>query len=275
MNTFGKGALAPKADVRDYKVAAAAAEYPKAWQVDYLPPVKNQKSVGSCVAHATSSILEYFDYKETGEKTNLSTDFIYGMQGVAFGRMDSGMYLRDACKIVKQYGDCLKETISTNTEQPKCTENLKEIIEKAPVLLEKDIYKEAEQYQVKSYAKCTTDSAIKHALMNYGPVLGSVRWYDKNTVKGEVVEMDKTSSWGGHAIMIYGWNEIGWLCQNSWGKGWNGDGRFTVPYGEIKEAWSFVDAENDENIVQPIRGNWIDKIYKLVNLIINFFKNKK
>lgn len=269
MSTFGKGALAPKADVRDYRIAAAAAEYPKAWQVDYLPPVKNQKSVGSCVAHATSSILEYFDYKEIGEKITLSTDFIYGMQGIAFGRMDSGMYLRDACKIVKQYGDCLKETISTNTEQPKCTEKLQEI-------LTEDIYKEAETYQVKSYARCDTESAIKHALMNYGPVLASIRWYDRNTVKGEVIEMDTTSSWGGHAIMIYGWNETGWLCQNSWGKGWNNDGRFTVPYEDkLQEAWSFVDADNDDNIIQPIRGNWIDKIYKLVNLIINFFKAKK
>ena len=264
MSIFGKGALAPKVDLRDYKIAAAAAEYPESWQVDYLPPVKHQKNVGSCVAHATSSILEYFNHRETGENTTLSTDFIYGMQGVAFGRMNSGMYLRDACKIVKQYGDCLKSTIPTNTEQPECAHKLQEA-------LTQEIYDEALIYQVNSYAKCTTDSAIKHALMNYGPVLGSMRWYEKNTVKGEIIEMDKTSSWGGHAIMIYGWNEQGWLCQNSWGKGWNSDGRFIVPYGEIKEAWSFVDAANPD-VKTPKRNAWLNVIYKVINMIVNIFK---
>jgi hypothetical protein len=51
------------------------------------------------VAHATSSILEYFNYKEIQDSRQLSTDFIYGMQGIKFNRLEKGMYLRDACKI--------------------------------------------------------------------------------------------------------------------------------------------------------------------------------
>ena len=72
------GALKPKADVRDYKVAAGA-EYPKTHLCENLPPVKNQRSVSSCVAHATSSVLETFNKTETGYHTPLSTNFIYGM----------------------------------------------------------------------------------------------------------------------------------------------------------------------------------------------------
>ena len=260
------GALEPKVDVRDYKIAAAGAEYPKVWQVDFLPSVKNQKSVGSCVAHATSSILEYFNQQETGEYKKLSTDFIYGMQGVKLNRAKPGMYLRDACKIVKEYGDCLKDTISTNTEQPKCTDMLNEV-------LNEDIYKEAKIYQVLSYASCKTEKEIKHALINYGPVLASMRWYDKNKVNGEIIEMDKTSDYGSHAIMIYGWNEKGWLCQNSWGKTWNNDGRFIIPYEDkLNEAWSFVDATNTD-IKKPKRNNWLDIGYKIINMVINFFKS--
>ena len=82
------------------------------------------------------------------------------------------MYLRDACKIVKEYGDPTERSIVGNTEQPKCTENLKE-------QLNDEIYKEAKNYKVKSYARCKTTNDIKHALMNYGPVLGSIKWYDK------------------------------------------------------------------------------------------------
>ena len=85
------GALAPKVDIRDYSVVAMAAEYPEEYQIDWRPAVKDQGSVGSCVAHATSEILEWFHWHETGRSDRLSTDFIYGMQGVAFGREKSGM----------------------------------------------------------------------------------------------------------------------------------------------------------------------------------------
>ena len=33
---------------------------------------------------------------------------------------------------------------------------------------------------------------------------------------------------GGHAVMCYGWQGPNFLCQNSWGTDWNGDGRFSV-----------------------------------------------
>ena len=261
---MNKGALAPKVDVRDYKVAAAASEYPESYQISPLPKVKNQGSVSSCVAHTASEILEHFNEVETGEYIPLSTDFIYGMQGVQYNRLESGMYLRDACKIIKEYGDCLKDTISTNTEQPKCTENLKEI-------LTDEIYAEAAISKVKSYASCPNDKSIKHALMNYGPVMGSTKWYDKKSFDGKVIKFDKASDYGYHAIMIYGWCPQGWLCQNSWGKNWNGDGRFILPFGEVREAWSFVDATNSD-IITPKRNSIFDIIYKIINAIINLFK---
>ena len=59
------GALKPKVDLRDYKIAAAAAEYPESYSCGDLPPVKNQRNVSSCVAHATAEILEVFNKKET------------------------------------------------------------------------------------------------------------------------------------------------------------------------------------------------------------------
>jgi hypothetical protein len=95
------GALAPEYDARDYSVVAMAGEYPEAYELSWRPAIKNQGSVGSCVAHATSEILEYFNRTEANITEPLSTDFIYGMQGVAFGRLESGMFLRDACKIVQ------------------------------------------------------------------------------------------------------------------------------------------------------------------------------
>lgn len=261
----GRGAFPSVPDVRDYKIAAMTMDYPKNFELAYTPAVKNQRNVGSCVAHTASEVLEYFNKIETGSEEQLSTDFIYGMQGVQLGRLEGGMYLRDACKIVKEYGDCLKSTISTNTEQPKCTDNLKE-------LLNDEVYKEAATYKVESYAKCTNDKAIKHALMNYGPILASTKWFDKYIItKDNVIVFDDSSDYGYHAIMIYGWNENGWLCQNSWGKTWNKNGKFILPFGRVTEAWSFVDAANPD-VKRPIRNSFFDIIYDLLNKIIKYFK---
>lgn len=261
------GALKPKADIRDYRIAAAATEYPKSYLCENLPPVKNQRNVSSCVAHATAAILEVFNKTETGKFVPLSTNFIYGMQGIAFGKLTSGMYLRDACKIVKEYGNATEASIGGNTEQPKCTEWLKE-------KLTDNIYEEAKNYKVASYAKCKTVNDIKHALINYGPVLGSIKWYDKYTLKDKIITFDKNVDYGYHAIMICGWNENGWICQNSWGRNWNGDGKFIYPYTEkFEELWSFVDADS-EAVIIPFNNNWLDYLYKILNFICNLFKGR-
>ena len=264
---FKCGALKPKVDLRDYVIKAGVEELPETFTCANLPPVKNQHDVSSCVAHATSTILETLNTNETGEFIQLSTNFIYGMQGVAFGRLEGGMYLRDACKIVKDYGDPTKDTISGNIEQPKCTEELKE-------KLNDEVYKEARIFRVSSYAKCDSVNAIKHALVNYGPVLGSIRWYDEYKFKDKVIEFNKESNYGYHAIMICGWTKKGWLCQNSWGRRWNKDGYFIYPFTEeFRETWSFVDATNSD-VVRPVNNRLFNYFYKFINYIINLFKGR-
>jgi hypothetical protein len=179
--------------------------------------------------------------------------------------MEDGMYLRDACKIVKEYGDPSEYTIGGNTEQPRCAEELEK-------KLTDEVYKEALNYRVQSYAKCKGANALKHALMNYGPVLGSVKWYDDFKLKDKVIAFDKNTDYGYHAIVVCGWNEKGWICQNSWGRSWNSDGKFIYPFEEeFTELWSFVDAAN-EDVIIPKRNHWTNYIYKFFNYIINIIK---
>ena len=71
--------------------------------------------------------------------------------------------------------------------------------------LNKDVYNEAYRFHIQSYAQCKTDNAIKHAIMNYGPVLASIKWYDKNKLlPNSVIEFDETSNYGDYAVMVYG-----------------------------------------------------------------------
>lgn len=261
------GALKPKTDKRDYQVTAITdSTLPESYIIPYLPPVKNQKNISSCVAHAAATITEYFHKMETNKEEKMSTDFIYGMQGVAYGRKAKGMYLRDACKILKDYGNLLYERLKTNTEQPECSEYLEKMIND-------EIKWAAAINKVKSYAKCNGQENIKHALVNYGPLLASVNWYKECEITDEgMAFMDYTSSYSRHAIVIYGYDKRGWLCQNSWGKSFAKDGRFILPYTEkFNEAWSFVDAANDD-IHIPKTNSFLDVIYKIINLVINLFK---
>ena len=265
----GLGALLSKIDIRDYKIAAIMQEYPENYIIKDMPPVKNQGSISSCVAHATSTILEYFNKKEVGEYIQLSTNFIYGMQSIMFNRKEKGMYLRDACRIVKAKGNPWESIVSGNTEQPDCGEKLQQ-------QLTDSIYQNAENQKVQSYARCNGASAIKYALMNYGPVLASVNWHNENYIdKNNVIQMDKSSSYGRHAIVIYGWNKHGWLCRNSWGEGFGEKGNFIYPYeNNFNEAWSFVDAENND-IKKPKHNSYIWKIiYSFINLMLNLFKKQ-
>ena len=86
-------------DLRDYKIHASAnvvETFPETFELPRYGKVKNQGTVSSCVPHAISTVLEYFD---KGYNV-LSTNFIYGLQERISGRLGKGMYLTDACKIV-------------------------------------------------------------------------------------------------------------------------------------------------------------------------------
>ena len=261
------GVKPPKVDLRDYTVKADATSVTN-FALENLPTVKNQGGVNSCVAHSSSSILEWFNEQETKKYQKLSTGFIYGMQGVAFNRLGEGMYLRDACKILYKYGDCSYSTIPFDAEMPECCNLLKG-------KLNDDVYNEASVCRVKSYARCLTRNAVKHALMKYSPVLFSVKWYSKCELDEDgIIHFDTDSDKGYHAVMVYGFNEKGWLCQNSWGKYWGNKGRFILPYEHgFREAWSFVDANNGD-IRKPVQNSLFDVIYRAINFIINIFAEK-
>jgi C1A family cysteine protease len=260
----GLGALPPKIDVRDYKVAGAAVDttaLPKSFSLNPIMSIKSQGSVSSCVAHAVSSILEYHARAEH----KLSTNFIYGAQFPLFNRDGKGMFLRDACKIVKDYGDPLEADCPGNFEVRACYDDAE------AALNNEEIMKVALRFRIKSYVNLDSDKEIKYAIMNYGPVLASVKWYRDTVVRSGVMESKLDGDYGYHAIVLYGWNEKGFLMQNSWGRFWGDNGRAILPYNYgICEAKALVDDERDD-IVVPKRNKFIDILYRILNYVLNLF----
>jgi len=260
------GCLRGKRDIRDYHIkkhVALAVNLPAAYECTQLPEVKDQGAVGSCVAHATSEILE----AQAGCNTKLSTNFIYGIHNKLYGSEGPGMYLREACKIVKDYGDPEYVFCPENTE----VREVYKIAEEAFRSI--DARNNACQYRIKGYARLANETDVKYALLNYGPVLGSVIWYNDNTVKNGVLIKGAQKS-GGHAIMVYGYNEQGFLCLNSWGKKWGNKGKFILPYDyQLDETYVLLPRDKDQDeIAKPVRNDFVDVIYKIINFFINLFR---
>ena len=260
------GCIPSTYDSRDYTLSAAAtksSELPEEYICPLKMPVKNQGQVGSCVAHATSSILEY--HALPAQK--LSTNFIYGLQKCLFNKETEGMMLRDACKIAADYGDMLLEDCPGNTEVPGCFSVAEE------ALNNQEKRARASEYRILKYFLCLSNKDIKHALYNYGPVLASVKWYNTFKVNKEgILEGTQKGDYGYHAIVIYGYTKDGFLCQNSWGSTWGNNGRFILPYTiKVREARGFVDWNGTDELKEPSTNGIWNLLYKGLNAIINIF----
>lgn len=259
-----KGCRVSKVDIRDYKVRAGAVQLPSKYILSHPQKIKHQGSVNSCVAHAVSSILEYHDKG----RHKLSTNFIYGF----YDDNEFGMYLRDACEVVQKYGDMLESECPGNYEKPMAHRIFASQVNDSNI-------KNGYPYHVESYFACPTYKDIKYAIYNYGPVLGALRWYDDYEDNNGYITFNKASGMGHHAIVIYGWDETGFWCQNSWGTSFGRLGNFHIDYDQnlVAEARAFIDYDNnqdDENLVVP--SQVLPKpVYKFANSILNAWNRSK
>ena len=72
-----------------------------------------------------------------------------------------------------------------------------------------------------------------------------------------------------HAMVIYGWNEKGWLIQNSWGKLWGTKGTIILPYSiEFNSVWGVYDEIKNPDIKIKKPNELIKKWYKFLNLFM-------
>lgn len=263
------GSLFSIPDVRDYIAHSNVSNdaIPKEFMLSNLPAIKNQGSVGSCVAHSLATVAEFYTKKETGKKTVMSTGYIYGNRIFTTHR-GSGMYTREALKTMTKYGDVPHEYFPYNVEVPKAIELFEEKVD--------DIEEIGYGYKFKAYYKLTTEKDIKTHLLSENPVVIAMPWYDDIRIVNGVMITDqvKSKTTGGHCMVIVGWNETGWVVQNSWGSNWGNKGRFTLPYNiAVREYWGTVDAEPDDTVTieKPFSTRFGRVIANIINKIISLF----
>lgn len=256
------GAIESPIDVRDYKaVYSTSVELPDKFKVKYMPLVKNQQSVGSCVAHAVASLNEWFNHEECNDTTLMSTGFIYGNRRDTT-HTGTGMIVRDALHNLCVYGNVHKSDFRHNVEVPKAIQLFEEQFD--------SLKEDALPHRIKSYARVYTTDDIKRALMSTGPVVFAIRMYKDTRLEGNTLVSDQlpNDEYGGHCMLIYGWDENGWLIRNSWGNQWGNSGNCILPYNyKIREAWVVVD---DTNTNVKVKHPFSSKLGNFIANIINF-----
>lgn len=262
MDHFGQGLIASTYDARDYKIVADK-EFPTSFELVTVP-VKNQGGTCSCVAFATSYIIEFHNKKQTENYREFSTEFIYGLRDVGH-MIGTGMMLRNALSILRKYGDCYVEDCPGNNEYDKAMETVR--------AREDELKDLAYPHRISSYMRLYGEADIKTALTLYGPVLVSMNTYEGWGVgDDDIMHWKKSSKHGRHGVVIYGWNEKGWLVQNSWGDKWARDGRFIIPFDfKFNEAWGVTDEIIEDKTIRPKRGPIQDAIYSIWNAIANLW----
>lgn len=248
-------------DKRDYKSYVSNIKQsllPTEYTIS-MPEVKDQGIVNSCVAHSLATFLEEC-HKE--ENLKFSVGFIYGYRPINYDQ-NEGMYPREALKTITKIGDVTKDLFDHNKEIPE----IKQLVDNDI----KNLKEQAANYKVNSYSRIYTTYEIKNCIFNDTPVPISIPvyndlMYDKDTF---IIQGPSGSIEGYHMIIIYGYNEKGWLIQNSWGKDWANSGTAILPYDyPIDSAWAIDTNYNNVITYQTI---W-QKLYSLYIKIINKLK---
>lgn len=262
------GAIFSELDVRDYKGICTSSKrvFPKTFELPIVR-IKNQGSVCSCVAHALSTVVEYYNYVQNNSRTEMSVGYLYGNRNLSQHR-GNGMVIRDALATLKLYGDVPKEDFSDNVEVPMAINKFNKLAD--------DLYEKGYPNRISTYYRLKTNNDIKAVLQSKNPVVIGVKWYsDMKVVDGVLTTKHKNYN-GGHCMIIYGWNEKGWKVQNSWGKSWGNKGTCIIPYNmKIEEAWGVGDnITNNITIKKPFSSNAGKSIAKVLNTLGNLTRSK-
>ena len=257
------GALQSPYDVRDYQIAALSNEQiPKEFALP-TGAVKNQFVESTCVAFAASQIVEYHNRRQQNTDITFSTEFIYGLREDGY-YVGDGMYIRNALNTLRKYGDVPVEELRGNNDYATAMKNVNARID--------ELKEKAYPNRISTYFRVYSENEMKTALMKHGYLIASMSWHKdaKLTPKDYVYTYNKKDIRGGHAVIIYGWNELGWLVRNSWGASWGNKGDFIVPYDfKFNEVWGVTDNILNNDLKKPSDNALVKQFYKVINWIVN------
>jgi C1A family cysteine protease len=217
--------------------------------INYVSPVKNQGSCGSCWAFATTAALEsQVMIFQKGLLIDLSEQLLVSCSGAG---SCSGGSSATASTFIRDVGlpleRCFPYTGTNNTCDNACLDWA------------------SSTYDIVGWHRAssttTTVNDLKNALYLYGPVVATMYVYnDFYSYRTGVYSYTTGSYVGAHAILVVGYDDANqcFIVKNSWGTGWGEAGFFKIAYSEVggtsKFAYSTMVYEGHEEpiIIDPV-----------------------
>ncbi|XP_069495602.1 dipeptidyl peptidase 1 [Ambystoma mexicanum] len=222
------------------KGSAEQSSFPESWDwrnihgVNYVSPVRNQASCGSCYSFATMGMLEARIRILTN---NSQTPILSPQQVVSCSEYsqgcDGGFPYLIAGKYIQDFGiveeDCLPYI---GTDSP-CT-------------LKEDCYRyyTSEYHYVGGFYGGCNEEFMKHELVKHGPLAVAFEVYDdfmhyRSGIYHHTGLQDRFNPFEltNHAVLLVGYGSDGttgekyWIIKNSWGTTWGEHGYFRIRRG--------------------------------------------
>jgi C1A family cysteine protease len=235
---YGLGAKQDPLDTRDHPAGIGTlGELPSYTSLKpYCSPVKRQGSANSCTAFAAINAYEM--------ETNMACDqvilgseaynYLNSRQNAELYPQDQGSYLREACKVLYQLGNCPSKLMPYDDTK----------INAEPGLFCDSF---AKMFKIKSYERIYSVIGIKQSLAEGHPVMIALPVFQEifavdDTIplpKG-TIPLPKGTAIGGHAMVIVSYDETTKCFEvlNSWGTNWGIAGYAQMPYDYIyKVDW--------------------------------------
>lgn len=220
---------------------------PNVNMINDMPPIRNQESRGTCVAHAALSAYEHY-LNVNGAFQDMSEQFLYWNCKRNDGIPNlSGTWLGVAIPLLKRDGCCLENTWSYNPIPIPGNEGQDPPPNNAQI--------QALTFRVQNYTQLSPTSVtdIKNELANGRCVAFSIpvfnSWFGSQWVaySGDItMPIPNEISAGGHAMCLIGYTDLTntglgggrFILRNSWGANWGIHNQFGIPgYGTIPYAY--------------------------------------
>jgi C1A family cysteine protease len=205
-------------------VAPATLDWRNEGGINYVSPVKNQGSCGSCWAFATTAALEsQVMIFQRGVLIDLSEQILVSCSGAG---SCAGGSSATASTFIRDVGlpleNCFAYSGTNNICDNACSDWRNSTF---------DIV----GWHRASTTTITVDD-IKKGLYLYGPVVASMYVYnDFYSYRTGIYKYTTGSYVGAHAVLVVGYDDVNqcFIVKNSWGTGWGEAGYFKIAYSEV------------------------------------------